>query len=117
MGLSSTVDARIKMSNLSEIFVEDPSAAFPLGKLVKGHIVGISGEKCALPPRLLHETIDFGLGVYHTYSRCMTSSGYANRPIICLMLPDFEFDRREHESRAACGQTATALVRRTTIGT
>ncbi len=45
VSLSDEVDARVKMSNLADSFVEDPAQAFPPGKLVKGHIVSVSKER------------------------------------------------------------------------
>ena len=45
VSLSNELDARVKMSNLADSFVEDVAQAFPQGKLVKGHIVSISQDK------------------------------------------------------------------------
>ena len=45
VSLSNEVDARVKMSNLADSFVEDAAQAFPQGKLVKGHIISISQDK------------------------------------------------------------------------
>ena len=45
VALAPKVDARVKMSNLADSFVEDAAAKFPLGQLVKGHIVSVHEGK------------------------------------------------------------------------
>lgn len=48
------IDARVKLGQLSSTFVEDPAVAFPSGKLVKGRILSVTGNRSAccllLPP-------------------------------------------------------------------
>ena len=39
------VEARVKLGQLSTSFVDDPAAAFPPGKLVKGKILSVSGDR------------------------------------------------------------------------
>ncbi|KAI5068389.1 hypothetical protein GOP47_0016734 [Adiantum capillus-veneris] len=39
--LSRHLDARIKLSNLAENFIDDPGSLFPVGKLVKGRIISL----------------------------------------------------------------------------
>ncbi len=43
--LSRHITARVKLAHLSDGFVEDPKAAFPEGKLVKGRVMAMSGDK------------------------------------------------------------------------
>lgn len=45
VSLAKDLDARIKMSNLADSFVEDVNLAFPVGKRVKGHIVSVCKDK------------------------------------------------------------------------
>lgn len=45
--LGRSVDARVKLGQLSASFVEDPAAAFPVGKLVKGRVVSVTGDRSA----------------------------------------------------------------------
>lgn len=45
VSLSDGIDARVKMSNLADSFVEDAAQAFPQGKLVKGHLISITKDK------------------------------------------------------------------------
>lgn len=52
--LSSSVEARVKLGHLSNTFVEDPKAAFPVGQLVTGRIVSIQGSRCAVLLHLCH---------------------------------------------------------------
>ncbi|KAJ7541483.1 hypothetical protein O6H91_10G061600 [Diphasiastrum complanatum] len=39
--LARHIDARILLSNLSDSYTEDPSEAFPVGKMVKGRIISV----------------------------------------------------------------------------
>ncbi|MCO5551934.1 hypothetical protein L7F22_005441 [Adiantum nelumboides] len=39
--LSRHLDARIKLSNLAETFINDPGSLFPVGKLVKGRVISL----------------------------------------------------------------------------
>lgn len=43
--LSSSVEARVKLGQLSDTFVEDPKAAFPVGQLVSGRILNVQGDR------------------------------------------------------------------------
>jgi rRNA biogenesis protein RRP5 len=43
--LDRSHDARVKLSQLSDGFVEDPAAAFPVGSCVEGHIVSVEHTK------------------------------------------------------------------------
>lgn len=43
--LARGLDARIRLSQLADSFVDDPQAAFPEGKLVKGRIVSTEPTK------------------------------------------------------------------------
>lgn len=48
VSLSSSVEARVKLGQLSNTFIEDPKAAFPVGQFVSGRIVSIQGDRCAV---------------------------------------------------------------------
>ncbi|KAL0048743.1 hypothetical protein WJX82_009925 [Trebouxia sp. C0006] len=39
------IEARVKLGQLSATFVEDPAVAFPVGKLVKGRVVSVTGNR------------------------------------------------------------------------
>ena len=39
------IDARVKLGQLSSTFVEDPAVAFPIGKLVKGRVISVTGDR------------------------------------------------------------------------
>ena len=43
VALSGTLTARVKLRNLSDGFVEDPKAAFPIGRLVSGKVLSAEG--------------------------------------------------------------------------
>ena len=43
VALSGTLTARVKLRNLSDGFVEDPKAAFPIGRLVSGKVLSTEG--------------------------------------------------------------------------
>lgn len=43
--LSSSVEARVKLGQLSDTFVEDPKAIFPVGHLVSGRILSVQGHR------------------------------------------------------------------------
>jgi predicted RNA-binding protein with RPS1 domain len=45
VALAPGVDARVKMSNLADSFVEDAAAKFVPGQLIKGHVVSLSEGK------------------------------------------------------------------------
>lgn len=45
VSLSDELDARVKMSDLADSFVQDVAQAFPQGKLVKGHLLSIAKDK------------------------------------------------------------------------
>jgi len=46
------VDARVKLGQLSASFVEDVAVAFPIGKLVKGRIISVTGDRSVPPAHL-----------------------------------------------------------------
>lgn len=56
MALDRTRDARIKLRDLSDGFVEDPAAAFPEGARVEGRVLAVSGDKVDLTLRSTLET-------------------------------------------------------------
>lgn len=45
VALGSEVEARVKLNNLADGFVEDPKQAFPEGKLVRGRIIDINHNR------------------------------------------------------------------------
>ena len=45
VSLSTDLDARVRLSNLADTFVEEPGKAFPAGRLVKGRILSIAGDR------------------------------------------------------------------------
>ncbi len=47
MALAADLDARVKLSALADGFVEDPAAAFPEGRLVRGRVTAIDGSRYA----------------------------------------------------------------------
>ncbi|KAG1654779.1 hypothetical protein FOA52_007439 [Chlamydomonas sp. UWO 241] len=53
LALDRTLDARIRLGNLSDGFVEDPSAAFPLGMKLTGMLVSTKDDKFELSLRTL----------------------------------------------------------------
>ena len=42
LSLDRQHDARVKLSNLSDGFIEDPTAAFPVGTHVEGRVVSVT---------------------------------------------------------------------------
>lgn len=45
VSLSSSVEARVKLGQLSDTFVEDPQTTFPAGQFVTGRILSIQGDR------------------------------------------------------------------------
>ena len=45
--LRSGATARVKLAHLADGFVDDPGAAFPVGKHVRGRVTAVEGSRCA----------------------------------------------------------------------
>ena len=62
VALSATQTARVKLRALSDEFVDDPSAAFPPGKHVSGHVVDVAGGRIEMSLK----SANSGSGNWHT---------------------------------------------------
>ena len=61
--LSRNIDARIKLRQLSDSFVEDPSSAFPPGTLISGTVLSVANGKIDMTLRKRRVTLS--LDKYH----------------------------------------------------
>jgi ribosomal protein S1 len=46
VALSSSLEARVKLSNLADGYVEKPEEEFPEGKLVRGRVTAVDHNRC-----------------------------------------------------------------------
>ena len=54
VSLSSSVEARVKLGQLSDTFIEDPKARFLAGQYVSGRILSIQGDRSASDCQPMH---------------------------------------------------------------
>lgn len=45
VSLAGNLDGRVKLSQLSDGFVKDPAAEFPLGRLVRSKVLSVIGDR------------------------------------------------------------------------
>lgn len=71
VALSRGLEARVKLGNLADGFVEDPEQAFPEGQLVRGRVISTAGGRCSSHPVIWNAVSEREKARTHAMHACM----------------------------------------------